>query len=68
MFYEFLFRPVSIVSTLEYLGVNARAYVFDLFYCKVGVSGNAYGLRSDVDDDHDRSCNESFKEVIYFLI
>lgn len=37
-------------------------------YCRVGVSANTYGLRLDIDDGHDGSCNKSFEEVIYFLI
>ncbi len=43
-------------------------YVFDFFYGEICVCGDAYGLGSDVYDDHDWSCDESFEEFVDFLV
>ena len=45
-----------------------NSHVFDLLNGEVRVRWNSDGLWSDVDDDHYRSGNKSFEEVVNLLI
>ena len=58
----------------EYVNAASKAmsgrvtYVFDFFYGKVGICGDADCMRSDVNDDHNWPCNVSFEQVVNLQI
>jgi len=49
-------------------GERIMTYVFYFFYRKICVGGHAYNLWPYVNNNHDRSCDESLEEVVDLLI
>ena len=69
-------RNVFLVSEPSYIIIvktenqssGESTYVFDLLDGKVGISRDSNGLLPNVHNDHDRSCNVPFEQIVNLLV